>query len=249
MRYLKYLALLALLALPVAYAQAQVSIGVQIGPSYGLYNAPPVCAYGFYSYYPFTCAPYGYWGPDYFVDGVFIGVGPWDRFYFTHPVYYRPFFFNRGFGFHDGFRRFHDGDDFRGGFRRFHDDDRFRRTSFRSFHDNGRFRGEDHGFRADNDSHFRGNDFHGNGFRGNDGFRSFNGGGRGFSEGRYSGGNRSMGNGGGKSYGGHSYGGGSYGGRSMSGGYNSGGRSYGAGGSHTSSSHGGGGSNGGHGRR
>ena len=222
MRYLKYLALLALLALPVAYAQAQVSIGVQIGPSYGLYNAPPVCAYGFYPYYPFACAPYGYWGPDYFVDGVFIGVGPWDRFYFTHPVYYRPFFFNRGFGFHDGFRRFHDDDDFRGGFRRFHDDDRFRHTgfrsfhddgrfrdddrfrhtSFRSFHDDGRFRGEDHGFRADNRSHFRGGE----------GFRSFNGGGRGFSEGRDSGGYRSMGNGGGHSYGGGSHGGGPRGG-------------------------------------
>ena len=48
MRYLKYLALLALLIIPVTYSHAQVSIGVQIGPSYGIYNAPPVCDYGFY---------------------------------------------------------------------------------------------------------------------------------------------------------------------------------------------------------
>ena len=212
MRYLKYLALLALLALPVAYAQAQVSIGVQIGPSYGLYNAPPVCAYGFYPYYPFACAPYGYWGPDYFVDGVFIGAGPWDRFYFTQPVYYRPFYFNRGFGFHEGFRRFRDDDDFRGGFRRFHDDDRFRHTGFRSFRDDGRFRNDGRGLRADNRTHFRGGD----------GFRSFNGGSRNYSDGRSYGSNRGMGNGGGRSYGGgHSYSGGSH----------SGGGSHGNGGS------------------
>ena len=31
MRYLKYIALLAFLALPMAYAQAQVSVGVQVG--------------------------------------------------------------------------------------------------------------------------------------------------------------------------------------------------------------------------
>jgi hypothetical protein len=90
MRHLKYLALLVLLALPAAYSQAQVSFGVQIGPSYGFYNAPPVCEYGFYPYYPYACSPYGYWGPDYFVDGVFIGVGPWSNFYYRYPAYYRP---------------------------------------------------------------------------------------------------------------------------------------------------------------
>jgi hypothetical protein len=186
MRHLKYLVLLALLALPAAYAQAQVSIGVQIGPRYGFYNPPPVCPYGFYSYYPFDCAPYGYWGPDYFVDGAFIGVGPWDRFYFTQPVYYRPFYFNRGFGFHEGFHRFR-GDD------RFHD-------GFRGFHDEGRFRNDGRGFRADNHDHFRGGD----------GYRSFNGRGRNYSDGSSYGGNRAMGNGGGHSYSGGSHSGGSH---------------------------------------
>ena len=28
-------------------------------------------------HYPYACAPYGYYGPSWFVDGVFIGVGPW----------------------------------------------------------------------------------------------------------------------------------------------------------------------------
>ena len=38
---------------------------------------PPVCPYGYYSYYPYACAPYGYYGPSWFSGGVFIGVGPW----------------------------------------------------------------------------------------------------------------------------------------------------------------------------
>src|SRR6266851_3444284 len=178
MRYIKYLALLALLVLPMAYSQAQVSIGVQIGPSYGVYNAPPVCPYGFYPSYPFGCAPYGYYASDWFVDGVFIGAGPWYNFYYTHPGFYRPYYFNRGFGFHEGFRgfrgegfrdddfrRFHDHD---GGFRRFHDDDRFRGEGFRGFRGGERFRGDERGFRGGD-----------RGFR-NEGFRSFNGGPRGF---------------------------------------------------------------------
>ena len=100
MRYLKYIALLAFLALPMAYAQAQVSVGVQVGPAYGTYNAPPVCEYGFYPDYPYGCAPYGYYGPQYFVGGVFIGVGPWANFYYSHASFYRPYYFNRGFGVH-----------------------------------------------------------------------------------------------------------------------------------------------------
>jgi len=36
----------------------------------------PNCPYGYYDYAPYYCAPYGYYGPEWFVDGVFIGVGP-----------------------------------------------------------------------------------------------------------------------------------------------------------------------------
>jgi hypothetical protein len=51
-------------------ADAQVSIGVSIG-------AAPDCPYGYYDYSPYGCAPYGYYGPEWFTGGVFIGAGPW----------------------------------------------------------------------------------------------------------------------------------------------------------------------------
>ena len=130
MRYLKTLVLfLALLALPALHAQAQVAvrIGVNIGPSYGVYHAPPVCEWGFYPTYPFGCAPYGYYGPEWFADGVFIGAGPWHNFYYVRPAYYRPYYF-RSVWYP---QRFHDRDRF---FRevRFHDHDRgFRGHEFR----------------------------------------------------------------------------------------------------------------------
>jgi hypothetical protein len=51
-------------------AQPQVAVGVNIGPA-------PVCPYGYFDYAPYDCAPYGYYGPDWFVGGVFLGAGPW----------------------------------------------------------------------------------------------------------------------------------------------------------------------------
>jgi hypothetical protein len=90
MRYLKYVALLGLLLFAASYAQAQVSVGIAIGPVYGerVYVAPPACPYGYYDYYPYDCAPYGYYGPNYFVSGVFIGVGPWYRGRFDRDRYW-----------------------------------------------------------------------------------------------------------------------------------------------------------------
>jgi hypothetical protein len=57
-------------AAPTPKANAQVSIGVDIG-------AAPVCPYGYYDYPPYACAPYGYYGPEWFSGGVFVGAGPW----------------------------------------------------------------------------------------------------------------------------------------------------------------------------
>lgn len=88
MKYFKHFVLLAVLALPAAYLQGQVTFGIQIGPDYGFYNPPPVCAYGYYPYYPYACAPYGYWGPSWFVGGVFVGAGPWHNFYYRYPGYW-----------------------------------------------------------------------------------------------------------------------------------------------------------------
>ena len=88
MRYLKYAALLGFLLFAARTAHAQVSVGVGIGPVYG---PAPSCAYGYYGYYPYACAPYGYYGPDWFVGGVFIGAGPW------YHGFYGPRFYGRGY--------------------------------------------------------------------------------------------------------------------------------------------------------
>ena len=74
MRGLKVLlttsALFATLSL-IPAAKAQVSIGIGVG------GGPPACQWGYYDYAPYSCAPYGYYGPEWFTGGVFIGAGPW----------------------------------------------------------------------------------------------------------------------------------------------------------------------------
>jgi hypothetical protein len=106
----------------VPAAKAQVSVGVNIG-------APPVCPYGYYDYAPYNCAPYGYYGPEWFVGGVFLGAGPWfhgphgfyghvDNRYDPRYGYHGPFpehtdkAFNHFHGneFRDGQGNFHNGD-------------------------------------------------------------------------------------------------------------------------------------------
>jgi hypothetical protein len=55
----------------VAHApKTEAQISVNIGPA-------PVCPYGYYEAPPYQCAPYGYYGPEWFTGGVFIGAGPW----------------------------------------------------------------------------------------------------------------------------------------------------------------------------
>jgi hypothetical protein len=73
MRELRYVALAAvagfaftMAATPKAQAQVTVDIGVA-----------PSCPYGYYETAPYGCAPYGYYGPEWFTGGVFIGAGPW----------------------------------------------------------------------------------------------------------------------------------------------------------------------------
>src|SRR5208337_4402436 len=97
MRYLKYLVLLGVLLMGASYAQAQVRAGIGVGPVYAGIGAPPVCAYGYYGYYPYACAPYGYYGPDFFVGGVFIGAGPWYHGWYGRGYYGRP-----GYGYGRG---------------------------------------------------------------------------------------------------------------------------------------------------
>ena len=61
-------------AAPLGIALAAPQIGIQIGVPL----VEPVCSYGYYDYEPYACAPYGFWGPEYFFGGHFRGVGPWE---------------------------------------------------------------------------------------------------------------------------------------------------------------------------
>jgi hypothetical protein len=55
---------LMLATAPKAAAQISVEIG-----------AAPECPYGYYDAAPYGCAPYGYYGSEWFNGGVFVGAG------------------------------------------------------------------------------------------------------------------------------------------------------------------------------
>jgi hypothetical protein len=67
--------LLACLVL-VPTINADVGISININQ--------PVCSYGYYDYSPYTCAPNGYYGPGYFYNGIFLGMGPWANWGYSH---------------------------------------------------------------------------------------------------------------------------------------------------------------------
>jgi hypothetical protein len=72
MRGLKFLVLAGAAAIvftagaPKVEAQVAINIGVA-----------PQCPYGYYDGAPYGCAPYGYYGSEWFSGGAFIGAGPW----------------------------------------------------------------------------------------------------------------------------------------------------------------------------
>jgi hypothetical protein len=61
---------LSFFAASPANAQVSLSFGVNVGPA-------PACPYGYFDYAPYNCAPYGYYGPDWFPNRIFLGAGPW----------------------------------------------------------------------------------------------------------------------------------------------------------------------------
>jgi hypothetical protein len=97
MYYWKVLALpITLIDLMLSVARsapAQVSVNIGVAP---------VCPYGYFDYAPYNCAPYGYYGPEWFTGGIFIGAGPWfhgpqgfhgnvDNRFDPHHGYHGPF--------------------------------------------------------------------------------------------------------------------------------------------------------------
>ena len=58
----------AMLGASTNVSPAQIAVGIGVAP---------VCPYGYFDYTPYDCAPYGYYGPDWFNGGLFIGAGPW----------------------------------------------------------------------------------------------------------------------------------------------------------------------------
>ncbi len=72
MRGIKFLLLAAVagIGLPAAIPAAKAQVSVNIGVA-------PDCPYGYYDVAPYACAPAGYYGPEWFNDGIFIGAGPW----------------------------------------------------------------------------------------------------------------------------------------------------------------------------
>src|ERR1700676_805689 len=167
MRYLKVLALVAICLFSASFAHAQgFSVRVGVGTTY--VGPAPSCDYGYYDYYPYACAPYGYYGPDWFSDGFFIGAGPWYRGY-----YGRRDFDDRwhGFGRGDyGRRDFGDREhgyygrgDFRGGYGR----EGYGERGYRSGDGRGNYRGGFRGGESHGGSGFRGGESRGgSGFRG-----------------------------------------------------------------------------------
>jgi hypothetical protein len=76
---------------PAVRAQIVVDIGVQ-----------PVCSYGYYDYAPYACAPYGFYGPGYFYNGIFLGMGPWAGWGYGHGWGDHRFTEERGGSYHGG---------------------------------------------------------------------------------------------------------------------------------------------------
>jgi hypothetical protein len=72
MQGIKFLTLSAVagLCFAVSAPKAQAQISVEIGVA-------PQCPYGYYDTTPYGCAPYGYYGPEWFTGGAFVGAGPW----------------------------------------------------------------------------------------------------------------------------------------------------------------------------
>jgi hypothetical protein len=93
-RFTRTLALAAVAVGATAIASmAEADVSIDIGAE------PSACPYGYYDTAPYACAPYGYYGPEWFDGGIFIGAGPW----FHGPDHFHGHVNNR-FDVHRGYR-------------------------------------------------------------------------------------------------------------------------------------------------
>ena len=102
---------LTLFAMLSMVPSASAGIGIYITPPV-IAVAPPVCEFGYYDYEPYACAPYGYYPPDFFYSGVFIGVGPWWGWGYNHGWAGHPFggrYRGHGYEGHNEYRGYHNG--------------------------------------------------------------------------------------------------------------------------------------------
>lgn len=118
--------------------QSHAQIAVQIGPA-------PVCPYGYYPDPPYDCAPYGYYGPEWFPNGAFIGAGPWfhgDRYWHGRVDDH----FDRHYGYRGDYPRRGERDEWEGNHWRGHPEGGFRGNDMRDGHGH-EYRGGEHGHR------------------------------------------------------------------------------------------------------
>jgi hypothetical protein len=128
MRSIRLVLLATLLTVPLAATavaqdqyvddQNNVGVGPAVVPAPVVYG-PPVCEWGYYAYYPYACAPYGYYGPNWFNGGVFIGVGPWYHWGWGHGWGRGGYGYRGGYGGRGGYaggRVAYSGGGYRGGY-------------------------------------------------------------------------------------------------------------------------------------
>lgn len=177
MKYLRILAVFGMVLFAASFAHAQrVVVGVGFGAPAPVVVGPPACYYGYYPYAPYACAPYGYYGPEWFDGGVFIGAGPWFHgypgFWADRDFHDRGWLYFRGHRRDFDDRRWHEGNQHRGDFDRGRNFDQHR--GFRGgegfHHDNGfhggnNFHGDAHGNRSFRGEGHGGGGFHGGGRR------------------------------------------------------------------------------------
>ena len=139
-------AAIAAICLASTAARAETHININIG-------VEPACPYGYYDFAPYQCAPFGYYGPTWFVGGVFVGAGPWfhgpDRFRGYVNRAFDPRFGYRGpmpyrgeradWGRHRGWERRYHGSEFREEYR--HDNG----NHYGQYKEHGNGRGNGHG--------------------------------------------------------------------------------------------------------